>query len=61
MQLLTNSMPLKEGEELILEIRGKEKKEVVPAKRGWRDAQRDADKDAEKNSKRAKAVAAPKA
>jgi hypothetical protein len=63
MQLLTNSMPLKKGEELILEIILKEKKKAETAKRSWRDAQKDADRDAATaaaTAKKAKTTAAPK-
>jgi len=50
--MLTNSMPLKEGEELILEIAAKGKKDDSNVKRTWRDAHKDSLKHAVKDAKR---------
>jgi hypothetical protein len=41
---LTNSLPLEEGEELILEVAEKMRKEATPAKRSWLDAMKDDEK-----------------
>jgi hypothetical protein len=56
MQMLTNSMPLKKGEELILEIAVKGEKDKSTVKRSWRDALKDSQKDAERQNKKTKAT-----
>jgi hypothetical protein len=52
MQLLTNSIPLRKGEELILEVAAKGKRVESSGKRTWRDAHHESVKDAKKLGKK---------